>query len=89
MKIRRYIKQGGKNEEVNVMQLAQHFGAFGLYLISSLLLLYFYATYYIFLSSSRKAFSIAYDVSDGLSLCSQLCLCWIFLQLAKKEPAPD
>ena len=47
-KIRKYIKDGGQTEQVNVVQLIKHFSAFGLYLVSSLVLIVFYILYYIF-----------------------------------------
>lgn len=60
----------------------QHLSAFGLYLVSVSVLLYFYFTYYVTETSSTLSLMIAYLVSNILSFISQLCLCLIFWQLS-------
>ena len=57
-KIRNHIKAAGSKDEINLSQLIIHFGAFGLYLISLLVMLGFYADCYIF-NGSLSALIIA------------------------------
>ena len=52
VKIRKVIKSGGHSEEVNIMQMVRHFLAFGLYLLGSLIFMYFYIKYYIFIGEN-------------------------------------
>ena len=88
-KIRKYIKEGGQTEQVDVIQLVKHFSAFGLYLVSSLVLIVFYILYFIFQAVPYANFNEAYDCRVILSCISQLCLCWIFWHLSKKEPKEE
>ena len=85
LSIRRQVNSGVRSEQIDVAQLLTHFLAFGLYLCSSLVLLYFYLTYYAFHSASDEAFSIAFDVSNVLSFSSQLFLCCILWKLSSKR----
>lgn len=84
-KIRNFVRQNSTTEQINVCQLVQHFLAFGLYLLSALVLLYFYLGYYVLHTVSFKRLTYAYFFSDTLSFVSQLCLCWIFWQLSTKQ----
>jgi hypothetical protein len=81
IKIKSFVKTSN-TEEINICQLAQHFLAFGLYLVSTLVLLYFYFTYYVLQDSSFMDLAIAFLCSNILSFISQLCLSWIFWQLS-------
>jgi hypothetical protein len=83
IKIKSFVKKSN-TEEINICQIAQHFLAFGLYLVSTLVLLYFYFTYYLLKDSSLKALNIAFLCSNILSFISQLCMSWIFWQLSYK-----
>jgi hypothetical protein len=83
IKIKSFVKMSN-TEEINICQLAQHFLAFGIYLVSNLVLLYFYFSYYLLKDLSFKALSIAFLCSNILSFISQLCLSWIFWQLSLK-----
>ena len=69
-------------------QLAVHFGAFGLYLLSLSIYLIFYAKYYLF-HGSFKSMNLAGDVSSGLSFLSQLCLSAIFWNLGTRADAAE
>jgi hypothetical protein len=85
IKIRNFVRQNSTNEQINVCQLVQHFLAFGLYLLSALVLLYYFFDYYVLNPNQGKKLGYAYLVSDTLSFVSQLCLCWIFWQLSTKQ----
>lgn len=50
-------------------------------------MLVFYAEHYLGQLSLEKL-NISYDVCYTLSFFSQLCLCWIFWHLSKREPQP-
>ena len=84
-KIRKFIKTEGNTNLISTIQLIQHFSAFALYLLSSLIMLIYWAIYYLGkLKTERLLVSI--DIYNILSYFSQLCLCWIFWNLTKREP---
>lgn len=69
-RIRNHIQKNGTEDEVNISSLLMHFGAFGLYLVSAIVLLVFNALYYIFSAASWESLMIAFDITNCLSCLS-------------------
>ena len=87
-KIRRFIGTTEQTtHEIDVCQLTTHALAFGLYLVSSLIMLFFLADS-IRKNNNSESFFASLSVSQTLSFLSQLCLCWIFWQLSTKQVHP-
>ena len=90
LKIKRFYKENNIRQKLKTTTLILHSSAFGLYLVSEVLLITSYAVYAIF-PTTLEQYSIFLTVWTIMSFVAQMLLCMILFELGakKKKMRPD